>query len=249
MTVLVVLLGTVVVLLAVLVAGLLRSHADILRALHELGVNLDPAIEPSSGGSIDLRTKPGVAAPREVTGGPHDVTGVTPAGGPTKLAIAGSSELTLLAFLSSGCRTCAGFWEAFGDPTRRRVDGLDAELVIITKGPENESESSILNLAPGGVRTLMTNEAWLDYNVPVSPYFILVDGTRVIGEGAAATWEQVVNLLKQAMADAGVASSGRATKVSRRTALDREQKIDQELRRAGVEPGDPSLYPTDREST
>ena len=29
-------------LLAVLVAGLLRSHAEILRALHGLGVDLDP---------------------------------------------------------------------------------------------------------------------------------------------------------------------------------------------------------------
>jgi hypothetical protein len=43
MAVLVTLFGVVLALLAVLVAGLLRSHAEILRALKELGANLDPA--------------------------------------------------------------------------------------------------------------------------------------------------------------------------------------------------------------
>ena len=42
MAVLVTLFGVVLALLALLVAGLLRSHAEILRALHELGANLDP---------------------------------------------------------------------------------------------------------------------------------------------------------------------------------------------------------------
>jgi len=42
MAVLVTLFGVVLALLAVLVAGLLRSHAEILRALHNLGVDLDP---------------------------------------------------------------------------------------------------------------------------------------------------------------------------------------------------------------
>ncbi|MEE9416780.1 MAG: hypothetical protein V3V01_15965 [Acidimicrobiales bacterium] len=249
MTALVIVLGVIVLLLALLVAGLLRSHADILRALHQLGVSLDPAIETTAGASIDLRTKPGVAAPRALMSEPQDLTGMTPEGGTTRVAIVGSDSLTLLAFLSSGCQTCAGFWEAFGDPDRRNIDGLGAELVIVSKGPENESVASIRALAPSGVRTLMTNEAWLDYKVPASPYFILIDGGRVIGEGAAATWEQVSNLLRQAMVDAGVERSGKATKAMRRTGIEREARIDEELRRAGVEPGDPSLYPTSREPT
>ena len=37
----------VVLLLGILVAGLLRSHADILRALHDLGAGVgDPAVAP-----------------------------------------------------------------------------------------------------------------------------------------------------------------------------------------------------------
>ena len=42
MAVLVTLFGVVLALMAVLVAGLLRSHAEILRTLHDLGVDRDP---------------------------------------------------------------------------------------------------------------------------------------------------------------------------------------------------------------
>ena len=44
MVALAIVLSVVVLLLAVLVAGLLRSHADILKALHDLGVGVgEPA--------------------------------------------------------------------------------------------------------------------------------------------------------------------------------------------------------------
>jgi hypothetical protein len=35
--------GAVLLFLALLVAGLLRSHAEILRALHDLGASVEPA--------------------------------------------------------------------------------------------------------------------------------------------------------------------------------------------------------------
>ena len=45
----------------------------------------------------------------------------------------------------------------------------------------------------------MTSEAWDDYGVPVSPYFVLVDGPsgRVVGEGAGTSWEQVARPARQ----------------------------------------------------
>ena len=44
-----VVLGAVVLLLAVLVAGLLRSHADILKALHDMGAGIgDPSVPAAS---------------------------------------------------------------------------------------------------------------------------------------------------------------------------------------------------------
>ncbi len=256
MTALVILLSFVVGLLTVLVAGLLRSHAEVLRALHDLGVSLDPDdrdLDDADAGqstTLDLRTRPGVAAPRASTTGPVDIVGVTADGGPAKIGVVGNEGLTLLAFLSSGCLTCAGFWEAFADPSQRYVEGLEAELVIVAKGPEMESEASIRALAPKGVRTVMSSDAWLDYEVPVSPYFIMIDSAagRVVGEGAAATWEQVANLLRQAVADAGLRAEGKSERAARsrgtgRSGPERMADTDEELQRAGIEPGDPSLYP------
>src|SRR5690242_6577942 len=128
MTVLVCLLALVVALLAVLVVGLLRSHAEILRRLHELGAGIydeeaDGAASTSSttGGvrtPVELRTRPGVPEPRSAEGmvatDAHDIAGLTPLGSAAMAGVVGTGHTTLLAFLSSGCGTCADFWRAFG---------------------------------------------------------------------------------------------------------------------------------------
>jgi hypothetical protein len=95
----------------------------------------------------------------------------------------------------------------------------------------------------------MSTEAYDDYAVPVSPYFILVDGAaaQVVGEGAAAGWAQVANLLRQAAADAGLATDGRplggAPSSGRLNRDQREARADAELLAAGITPGHASLYP------
>jgi hypothetical protein len=260
MTVLVVLLALVVALLAVLVVGLLRSHAEILRRLHELGAGIyddeAPAGEPVAGGvrsPVELRTRPGVPEPRSAEGSvatdAHDVAGLTPAGAAAMAGVVGTGHTTLLAFLSSGCGTCADFWRAFGDGEGTRLPGRDTRLVIVTKGPEAESVSAVGALAPPGVTTIMSSEAYDDYAVPANPYFILVDGPsgRVLGEGAAASWNQVATLLGQAAADAGLALDGspltRSAPAGRMTGPERAARADADLRAAGIEPGHPSLYP------
>ena len=242
MTVLVVALGVVVALLAVLVIGLLRAHAEVLRALHELG--FDDVLDPGAAG-MSIRTRPGVPEPRAAGGrGGHDIVGSTVDGGTVKVAVVGTDHLTLVAFLSSGCLTCATFWEAFADPARRVLPGADTRLVVVTKGPEAESPSRLAQLVPPGVVTVQSSAAWDDYDVPVSPYFLLVDGRdrRIVGEGAASSWDQVRDLLGQAMADAGLADDGRRTAGSVATGAAREDRIDDELARAGIEPGDARLY-------
>ncbi len=95
----------------------------------------------------------------------------------------------------------------------------------------------------------MSSQAWDDYEVPVAPYFMLVDGRRgVIGEGASASWAQVVDLLGKAAADAGVdldgaaAAGRRPTRRELLTGSHREQRADRELAAAGIEPGAPELY-------
>src|SRR5215211_1178237 len=133
MPVLVTLLVVVLGLVVLLVAGLLRSHAEILRALHDLGVSLDPAASPGnhSGGSL-VRSVPVAAGSRKQG---RDVAGTTPTGDAVSIAVAHARHATLLAFLTSGCATCLDFWSAFADPRPPDVPG-DARLVIVTKGPE-----------------------------------------------------------------------------------------------------------------
>jgi len=210
------------VLLGLLVVGLLKSHADILRQLHELGAGR--VEEPRGPVPVDLAMGSSSGAKG------HDMSGHTPDGEAAAVAVLGATHDTLLAFLSSGCLTCNGFWEALGNGGDL---GLPAgmRVVAVTKGTGDESGSAVGGLAPAGRTVLMSTQAWLDYEVPGSPYFVHVNGPtgRVVGEGTAATWAQVVGLVSRATAD------------RRRS---REDGIDQELTAAGILPGDPSLYPT-----
>ena len=107
---------------------------------------------------------------------------------------------TLLAFLTTSCLTCRTFWAAFADPSLALPAG--ARLVIVTKGPEEEQPEAIVRLAPPRAVTLRSSEAWATLGVPVAPFFMLFGPEgRVVGEGAAATWDQVVKLLTQSLAD------------------------------------------------
>ncbi len=235
-----VLLGIVVALLGVLVAGLLRSHAEIIRSLHELGVNLDPdaASTPPRAAARPAEPQHMTRPDREAT----DLVGETPRGDAISISVAGAPHSTLLAFLTSGCSTCAGFWSAFADTDRLRVPG-DARLVAVTKGPEGDSPGRLTKFAPPDVPVVMSSDAWDAYDVPVAPYFVYVDGPSgaIIGEGASMTWEHLCGMLEQALADAGMESGHRRRRSTRHH--DRVARVDETLRRAGIEPGDPSLYP------
>lgn len=254
MTAAVVALGLVSALLAVLVVGLLRSHADILKALHALGVGdaqLREGEAVSSRAGQGIRTIQGVPEPGSgsALGRLHDIEGALPEGGVARIGLVGSRGTTLLAFLSSGCSTCLDFWRAFGTDEVRLVPGSDTRVVVVTRSPEEESAAQVAALVPSGVSTLMSSQAWDDYDVPVAPYFLLVDGRHgVVGEGASASWAQVVDMLRNAAADAGLAPDAEP-ELSRRDLFmgrDREQRTDRELRAAGIHPGSPDLYATPR---
>lgn len=260
MTALVWLLAVVVGILAVFVVGLLRSHAEIIRALHDAGISLDPhrhddahqhddatgtGLRPTrtfeSTRAPDIRTVDGVPEPAGATGQrAHDLSGVTPTGGTRTIAVNGSDQATLLAFLTTGCATCADFWQAFGAGVQLPPD---TRLVVVTKGPELESPADVAAVAAPHVLTISSTEAWDDYSIPVAPYFVLVDGRRgvVVGEGAANSWERVRTLLDRALADAGYGGG----QVRRRDLLlgkARTERVDRDLIDAGFTPGDPRLY-------
>ncbi|HEX9767231.1 MAG TPA: hypothetical protein VGA36_10745, partial [Nitriliruptorales bacterium] len=215
MTAVAVALGLVVALLAVLVVGLLRSHSEILKALHDLGVNLEDGApgastatrrETAASQRAPMRTAPGVARPRGEDapfGEAADLTGTLPSGGAARAAVIGVDHSTLLAFLSTGCGTCGTFWEALGEHGDAPLPGTSTRLVIVTNGPDAEAPAAVADLAPPGVLTLMSSEAWDTYDVPVSPYFVLVDGpsSRIVGEGAGTSWSQILDLLGRAIDD------------------------------------------------
>lgn len=250
MAVLVVLLAVVLALLALLVAGLLRSHAEILRALHDLGVDMDPARADDGGGvrtAVGAPTIRSAEVPKRPSRGAVDVVGTTPEHDAVSIAVAGAKHLTLLAFLSSGCGSCLAFWDVFRDGGPVEIPG-DARLVLVSKDAGEESVSSIRRLAPVDIPTVMSSKAWTDYDVPVAPFFVLVDGEsgEVIGEGAANEWGQVQSLLHTALGDADLLDRKGNLKRDRRgkprADLLREARADRDLLAAGIRPGDPSLY-------
>ncbi len=204
-------------LLVLLVGGLLRSHAEILRRLDEL----QPA------GTAQ-------AAPVRASSAAHDVSGVTLAGDAVHLGLTRPGAPTLLAFLTSGCSTCQTFWEAFADPRSTLAGG--AGLVVVTKDPSHESPVRLAELAPPGVRVVMSSAAWSDYEVPASPYFVHVDAAgQLAGEGTAQRFDQLRSLLADAVADVAEAD--------RRGSRARALRAEHELAAAGIGPGHSSLYP------
>lgn len=228
MTVLVAAETLLLIVLLVLVAGLLRSHAEILRRLGPPGEHGEPVAgaglpEPPDRAAADV-------AP--------DVAGATLEGDVVKLSLAPGGPSTLLAFLGSGCQSCGALWRTLGEP--HAVPG-DARVVVVTKDTSHESPSRLAELAPAGVPLVMSSAAWADYRVPGSPYFILVDGPSglVRGEGAAMGWDQIASLMRDAQHDA--AAGARATS-------ERAARAEEALSAAGIGPGHASLYPGDAPS-
>ncbi len=248
MAVLVTLLAVVLALLGLLVAGLLRSHAEILRALHQLGVNLDPARDDAGlTTTVGAPVVRSAEVPKRPSRSAVDVVGTTPDHDAVSIAIVGAKHLTLLAFLSSGCGSCLAFWDVFRDGGPLEVPG-EARLVCVSKDAGEESVATIRRLMPQAIPTVMSSAAWSEYDVPVAPFFVLVDGASgdVIGEGAANEWGQVQSLLHTALDDAGMLDRKGRLKAGRvgkpRADVEREARADRDLLAAGIRPGDPSLY-------
>ena len=141
----------------------------------------------------------------------------------------------LVAFLSSGCKTCQAFWKSF----RNGMDlpRPDIRPVIVTKGIHEESPSDIRDRAPIDITTIMSSEAWDAFRVPGTPYFQLIDATSgaVVGEGSAGSWARLTELINRSLHDDQLAEIHLSTK----------QRFDDSttaLERAGIEPGDPSMF-------
>ena len=238
--------GVAIALLAVLVLGLLRSHALILRALHELGAGLEleeAAMPDAPPGPVPVRLEPGVVpASRAASSRAADVVGTALDGTPARVEVTGEGRRTLLAFLSSGCSVCRDFWAQLSSG-EVDVPG-EARLAVVTQGPQEESVTRLRQLAGPRLEVVGSPEAWDDYGVPGSPYFVYVEDGVVTGEGSSTTWAQVRDLMGQAVDDTAAARRARARDHGRPAGKDSDDRasIDRELLGAGIHPGHPSLY-------
>jgi hypothetical protein len=236
----------VVALLAVLVAGLLRSHAEVIRALHQMGVDMSPS-PPSSGVNTPVAFAPRPTPARPDASDVIDLAGTTPTGEAVSIAVGSVRHDSLVAFLTSGCQTCRGFWDAFRTASADVPGG--ARLVVVTRGAEAESPGTLAELGAGRVPIVMSTEVWEHYDVPAAPYFVYVSGpaAKIVGEGTAATWPQVRTLVSNAVADGTTDPAPASLDADSRKAwpdAERAVRIDRELSIAGILPGDTRLHPT-----
>lgn len=231
MTILIITEAVVIVLLVILVAGLLRSHAEILKRLHALDGGEDQAaVSVRVGGTLSPR--PAGSAPPATA-----IMGRTPDGVSRSIALAGSRGLTALAFMSSTCTGCKPFWRSFREDAAMPIQ--DMRLVVVTKGPEEESPAAIADLAGGKTTVVMSSEAWDDFSVPASPFFVLVDAAdgAVIGEGSGPSWRRVSRMLTDAVGDDRTASRFEAGNTANRI-----RHTDDVLHDHGITADDPSLW-------
>ncbi|MEX1094239.1 MAG: hypothetical protein WEF28_13945 [Acidimicrobiia bacterium] len=233
---LVIALAVVVGLLALLVVGLLRSHAEILRKLDSLGAG----VEIAGGGHVhedQLKLSPG---PRAAQGATPDLIGVNPDGEPVAVSTSVGTEPLLVAFLSTTCSSCTVFWENL-DGSERYFGGIRHRVVIATLGADEESPTRAQSLVRGQADVVMTSQGWADFEVPGAPYFAVIDPARgIVGEGSATTYQALEEFLVDSTNDS---KWDRRRAQKDRTGIERESRIDEELRAAGIEPGDPRLYP------
>jgi hypothetical protein len=210
------------VLLVVLVAGLLRSNAEILRRL-------------GPPGERDGQSDPGAlpAPPSADAVAASEVAGMTLDGDAVKFSLGAGAPPTLIAFLTSGCPVCLNFWNDLHQGRMVDLPAPGSRLLVVTKDAPYESPSRLGELRPEGVPVVMSSNAWEHHRVPGAPYFVYVENGAVAGEGSASTWKQVESLLRDAVRDASRNGNGD----------ERTDRIDETLRAAGIGPGHPSLYP------
>jgi len=241
MTVAVVIAGIVISVLAFLAIGLTYSYTGLLERVRSLESTTSSRTAPRPFSVEEgLEANPSAGMRRAAS----DLVGVSPDGGAVVVSVQRRGRHTLLAFLSSGCTSCLQLW---GELARGAMLDLPDRvgIVVVTKGPGQESPTRVLELATGTTTVVMSSEAWASYEVPGAPYFVFVDGDEgvVVGEGTALGWRQVLNLMALSTGDGAIASGTAHDRAKPRHDLDREAEVDRMLMDAGVFPGDPSLYP------
>ena len=125
-----------------------------------------------------------------------DIRGVDADGAPVTIALEASESPTLVAFLSTNCGTCTSLW------VRLRDEGLEdvapgVRPVVVTKDAEYENAERVRDLAgTSSMPVVLSGEAWNDYEVPGSPYLMLVSArpASVVAEGSVSRWDDLAKM-------------------------------------------------------
>lgn len=141
-----------------------------------------------------------------------DIEGQDLLGRERVLHTASPGRWTLLLFLGTRCDGCLPFWSLAGAPERSGLSLQDAS-VVVTRGAADEEPEALAALLDAGLverlrssegahppeppslsdALIMSDMAWPSYRVHGAPFFVLLDGVRVVSEGVAWTVEQVAS--------------------------------------------------------
>lgn len=182
-----------VVLLAIVVVALARTLTATTRRLSllERQAHREERHDARARTQATPSGEPRPDAPAEPEGDAVDIRGADVEGRPSVVPLERTDAPTLLAFLSTSCGICMGIWE------RLCAEGLGSATgvvpVVVTKDPAEEDVERIRQLSAAGPTVVLSSEAWDDYEVPGSPYVMLVSAApgSVVAEGTPARWEDL----------------------------------------------------------
>ncbi len=129
----------------------------------------------------------------------RDIVGTSPSGRPAELRISQLNQPALIAFLHTHCDGCDEYWSGFGHtdspPWPRSVFPA-----IVTRGPDSVDPIEVQQAAAGvlEVSVIMSDQAWIDYQVLGYPFFVLIDpeSHTVIGETVGFGWADVLSMIR-----------------------------------------------------
>jgi hypothetical protein len=133
---------------------------------------------------------------------PHDIVGVTPDGLPCRIHVVGAAAPVLLLFLSAACLGCRDLWEGLHE-LHAGLAGA-ARLVVVTRGPGEESPEAIWALAGDapeseGIDLVMSTDAYRDYRVGGPPFLTVAAADSVRTESVAWGLEQTLQTALQGL--------------------------------------------------
>jgi hypothetical protein len=197
-------------LLAALCVGLLRTNASLTRRVDALEIAAERArrrqaanalrteasqeatMGSSPSGSSDAEPEDDPAPQDSADDGLVSLDGTTPDGSPLSVDLH-SSDPQLVAFLSTSCAICTSLWEGLRSGALAEQSPTLRSIVVTKSAPVEDADRVRELSGAGDIVTVMSTQAWEDYEIPGSPYFLLVGGEPrdVIGEGPASGWADV----------------------------------------------------------